>query len=771
MKLTGIRFFAVAGFSYLFSLFFSNFFINNRFLWIFIVSCIFFCFIVAVAMFYFFTKNKTSCKEVNNRLTTFYIVFLFSFIAFGASLFNYQSNILPIRQFDNKDITITGQIVELPSKTESGGYNYIFKVKNIHGVNKPNNFKILLSSSSPIEANVFDEFTGSIHIFVPLDTAEFPAEKFYRAKRIYAKAFLYDHKPTKVKPLEGGLKPLYYYALKMRQRLILTINSIFPQRQASVINGMMLGNRGAVPNDIKENFDRIGVYHLLAISGVHVSILTNIFTLMLKKLRFSERKSSIIVSVLIFVFMAVTCFTPSVIRAGMMCIIYLLSSFFSRKPDPINSLGIAVLAITLFSPDAGLDIGLWLSFSATLGILVLMPKLKGYCKNKGLLKFAQNTIFSWVFYYIINSIFVTLSATIFTFPIVAFYFKKISIISFFSNILLIFPVSAMLFFAIVLVVLYLFKLPLFLILPLKIVCGVTVNYIIICSSLLAKIPFATIYLNKTFTTLWIVINIIFILIMYYFVKFKKYYIKFYFLPLFSIFSIMFLNILFKMLKKDLTKISVVNSGEGVVLVCNKNEHSSAIFCLNEKTFQQKILEYFYSNGINKIDNLIILSFDQQNIDFINNFIEKYSPSDIIFSTTEAGASDKYFNNKNIKYLEKNFHLNIFDTTEIFIERLNGTKLIFFKTLGIKTLVCPFGGNANDIKNDWLKCDIFIAGGLPFDYNKVNSDFIIISMVKKDFDIIYPKINIFNKRLFSTAELGTIDINISRKGSINIGPRS
>ena len=86
--------------------------------------------------------------------------------------------------------------------------------------------------------------------------------------------------------------------------------------------------------------------------------------------------------VFVMIYMALTGFTSSVIRSGIMMIIYLIGKEFFYESDSLNSLGIAALFMCLPNPYASGDIGMILSFSATLGIIILYPVLSDYVLKK-----------------------------------------------------------------------------------------------------------------------------------------------------------------------------------------------------------------------------------------------------------------------------------------------------------------------------------------------------------------------------------------------------
>ena len=137
-----------------------------------------------------------------------------------------------------------------------------------------------------------------------------------------------------------------------------------------------------LPETTKKAFQKIGVYHLLATSGMHVAIISQFIFYIFKKLKIKEKQSALFSSLAMLIFMAVVGFTPSVTRACIMAIIYFLGICISKNSDSLNSLGIAILAICAINPFASCDISLWLSFLATLGIILCYNPIKNYMYQK-----------------------------------------------------------------------------------------------------------------------------------------------------------------------------------------------------------------------------------------------------------------------------------------------------------------------------------------------------------------------------------------------------
>ena len=112
------------------------------------------------------------------------------------------------------------------------------------------------------------------------------------------------------------------------------------------------------------------ITHIICVSGLHLTIWTGLVLFILRRLRFGEKTAAALTIPAVLLIMFAAGMTYSVIRAGIMAVIFLLSVILSRRRDPLNSLGIALIVIGAFSPFAMGAVSLKLSVLSTLGIIV-----------------------------------------------------------------------------------------------------------------------------------------------------------------------------------------------------------------------------------------------------------------------------------------------------------------------------------------------------------------------------------------------------------------
>ena len=131
-----------------------------------------------------------------------------------------------------------------------------------------------------------------------------------------------------------------------------------------------LGERGMLSAEDKLSFRRIGLLHILALSGTHLSLLALSVHLILRLFRVGRKARSVAVIFMILFYTGLTGMPSTVLRAGIMLLLAEIAFLLSSETDPLTTLSISVSAIFLFQPSSIYDLGLYISFAATFGILV-----------------------------------------------------------------------------------------------------------------------------------------------------------------------------------------------------------------------------------------------------------------------------------------------------------------------------------------------------------------------------------------------------------------
>ena len=215
-----------------------------------------------------------------------------------------------------------------------------------------------------------------------------------------------------------------------------------PSPEGGVLQALILGEKEGIPEDIIRNFNRAGVSHILAISGLHVGIIAFISfviarTLMKSSeyllLRLNIFKVSALFSIIpVIGYAFIAGLRISTIRAAIMILCYLTALLAGRGRDLLNILAFAAFLILVISPASLFDVSFQLSFTAVAAILLVTPALSSVIPQA-----AGEGIFRRAMTAILLFIMVSLAAVIGTAPLIALYFNRISTIALLSNLLVI----------------------------------------------------------------------------------------------------------------------------------------------------------------------------------------------------------------------------------------------------------------------------------------------------------------------------------------------
>lgn len=206
------------------------------------------------------------------------------------------------------------------------------------------------------------------------------------------------------------------------------LTDCIPGENGNLMSAMLLGRRELLSTDTTQSFRRLGLSHVLAISGLHLGILCGVMFFVLTRLGVRHRTACLTQIGLVLFYMTLTAFPLSVVRAGIMLLFVSLAFLAAREPDGITSLSAAAALICLLSPAAVFDVGFWLSVVATFGILVYNELRAKRPKPQKLLTYWLGGL--------LGGAAVSLCATFATLPLMALFFGEISLLSPIANMLL-----------------------------------------------------------------------------------------------------------------------------------------------------------------------------------------------------------------------------------------------------------------------------------------------------------------------------------------------
>lgn len=213
------------------------------------------------------------------------------------------------------------------------------------------------------------------------------------------------------------------YKIKKRSDRIFSENLPYPENVLA--KAIILGKKKNLPEEIKENFNKAGIRHITAISGMHITILLGILMSFLIVLGLWRQQAGWLSLLIVFLYIVFIGFQPSALRAAIMGAGFVLAQIFGRLPDAIRFLLLAATTMLLFNPFLVYNVGFQLSFLAATGINYLTPYFNN--KLKRILKITS----------VRNILAMTFAAQIFTLPLLLYHFGYFSFSSFIANILVV----------------------------------------------------------------------------------------------------------------------------------------------------------------------------------------------------------------------------------------------------------------------------------------------------------------------------------------------
>ena len=232
----------------------------------------------------------------------------------------------------------------------------------------------------------------------------------------------------------------------LRQKLKDRIDAVFPEDTRGFARALLLGDKTKLHYDTSLAFRISGVSHIVAVSGLHVSILFALVYAVTGKRRFL---TGIVGIPLVLLFAAVAGFTPSVTRAAVMQIIMMLALMVRREYDPPTALAVAVLVILGANPLTIASVGFQLSVGSVAGIYLCYGKIRKFLASRLGPLTKGKSLRAKLLRGVASSIAVSISATVITTPLVAYYYGLVSLVNPLANLLVV-PVISMVFYGIML---------------------------------------------------------------------------------------------------------------------------------------------------------------------------------------------------------------------------------------------------------------------------------------------------------------------------------
>lgn len=268
----------------------------------------------------------------------------------------------------------------------------------------------------------------------PYNPGEFNYRRYLANKNTWHQAFLSSEEIHKLGKGAGNL--FVYIALKWRHRFVRKFKQFMHDGEArAVASTLILGDRAELNDDLLQTYSKTGTIHVLSVSGMHVVL---VFWICSQLMRWTNQRRRlrvvrcVVLLTAVWVYAAITGFSPSVLRASLMISFIIAATVFNQENRIGNSVCASAFFLLLYNPKFIADIGFQLSYLAVLGIVALAP-IGRILSTRRII--SPVTSYLWM----------SVSAQAGAGPMAAYYFHQFPFYFLLANLFIVLPASAVMY--------------------------------------------------------------------------------------------------------------------------------------------------------------------------------------------------------------------------------------------------------------------------------------------------------------------------------------
>ena len=630
--------------------------------------------------------------------------------------------------------TVKAVLTEEPYQSYAKHY-YRLKTQEIDG--EKASIKLLLKTPTDIEAEPDDILTF---------TSELRAtdNQYYRAKGYYLVSDDYEIVVATETPEKHSL---YYRAIQLRRFMRKTLDTLLPPDCASLCRAVLIGDKYALSFDTRDHFRYAGASYFIVVSGMHFAVVIMLLFRLMKRLNRWLRFALIMVFIVLYA--AVTGFQSSVLRAGIMMVFTVFGMTIRRQPYPLNHLGLSgVIMPFIVSPYGAGDIGLILSFYATMGILLwanpILPKLclktkTGYIpsfhladslnrlkerKDDGLpMKektdepFSVRILLMKLWNSVAALLAVSLAANIMVFPITIFVFHEFSLVTLLSGVFLYAEIYLILVLSLAVCVLYplgfLRYLAILIAYPLMWLCKLVLWLV----DGIASLPFAYFRVSQAFVYAWMAVTVILGLAV---ILYRNHYRYLKYAALCSAIILLGGCLTHQLLQLNTLNLEVYSCGNGICAGINK---SGKLYLLQMDANTKELYSVWdqLSNRYGSAETALCCKENE-----IRHF-QLYRDDEFAISTLLLYDKNReYRNEENIVSFDKDSTFVVDDEISIRVSVAGNIAVPYITTGDRHILIVPSGCDIEDIPAEMRTADVILLSHAVKGMEELRCEDLIIS---------------------------------------------
>ena len=634
------------------------------------------------------------------------IIFCLGFTNSGLHLKLYDDLVA----LSDKDLVVRAKVLTIPSNSNPGKTKFYAKIISIELnsetqelINAKSYVTIQDSEDKIKNIKIGDtlELTGRVKL--PLNAqnpSQFDYARYLQFKNTFSLIYVKDNW-KKISEASDFTGKFLSNLNDMRTKIIGIHANNIQSPMLEILGGIIFGDDAVNPDEnTKNTFINSGIFHILAASGMNVTLIFGIWFFFARSLRLNYRFSIIAGMALILFYTCMTGFGPPIIRASLMLILILLGKLIDRTASTTALLFLVAFIMLMVNPLMIFDIGFQMSFIVTFALILTAPLLSFNIRNK-------------IINYTLGACCIPVIAQLYAAPLQMFYFNTFSLYSVLANIAIIPVLSLVSFIGFISSIIALIPA------AAQKICFIAdfilnpfLIYIVKVAEFFANLPSSIIYVPKpSLLQLLLYFSIIIFLTCIFKYKLFKKKILISLSVLIFIFAVSFINIPDK--NAEILFFSVGNA-DAILLKSPDNKYflidtGKLPYLSSSSQAKNIIIKYLRDNGVRMLDSLIITHFDADHaggsIDILKAIpVNRIFLSEIYEDTKLSHDINKYIKDNNLKptivanketiYNTNDFTLTIFKPSGSLIETENQNSLIVYCKYKNKKLLFMGDGDIN-----------------------------------------------------------------------------